>query len=248
MNPRVTHHGVTDSTSERAFAALADGTAAHGDVHVAESQTAGRGRLGREWSSPAGGDLYASLVLLPPPPGWPPAGLTMAVGLGVLRGLERLGAADLLLDWPNDVVDVAGAKLAGILVESRGFRSDAPHYVAGFGVNVTRREFPPALLEERPVTSLALQGVDTDAAHALTQILDEVDAALTQLDTTPHILCSAFVERTGLYEQDVEIRKMDTTLSGRLLGLDLDSGLTLASEDGTQVIIALEHVSLLRRI
>jgi len=248
VDRRTIHHGVTDSTSERAFAALEDGTASHGDVHVAESQTAGRGRLGREWSSPPGGDLYASMVLLPQPPGWHPAGLTMAVGLGVLRGLERLGAAGLRLEWPNDVVDAGGAKLAGIIVESRGFRQDAPHYIAGFGVNVTRTEFSPELLAERPVTSLALCNVDADAERALDEILVELDAALTQLDAAPHILCSAFVERAGMYEHDVEVTQADTTLRGRLLGLDLDEGLTLASEDGAQVVISLEHVSALRHV
>ena len=248
MDRRTIQHGVTDSTSERAFAALENGTAAHGDVHVAESQTAGRGRFGRKWSSPPGGDLYASVVLLPPPPGWDPVGLTMAIGLGVLRGLERLGIAGLRLKWPNDIVDSGGAKLAGVLVESRGFQPGAPHYVAGFGVNITRTEFPPELLEERPVTSLALCGVEADAERSLESVLDELDAALTQLEAAPHILCSAFVERAGLYERDVEVTRADTTLRGRLLGLDLDVGLTLASEGDAQVVIPLEHVSALRHI
>jgi len=247
VDRRTIHHGVTDSTSERAFAALTDGTAVHGDVHIAESQTAGRGRLGRTWSSPVG-DLYASVVLLPEPPGWHPVGLTMAVGLGVLRGLERLGVLGLRLKWPNDVVDTEGAKLAGVLVESRGFQSGAPHYVAGFGVNVTRTEFPPELLAERPVTSLAMCGVDSDVQRTLGEVLTELDAALTQLNTNPHILCSAFVERAGLYERDVEITHANTTLRGRLLGLDLDTGLTLAAEDGAQTVISLEHVSALQHI
>ena len=177
MDRRIIRHGVTDSTSLRAFAALEEGTAAHGDVHLASAQTEGHGRLGREWSSPPGGDLYASVVLLPPAPGFDPVGLTMAVGLGVLRGLERLGGADLSLKWPNDVVDARGAKLAGVLVESRGLQTSAPHYVAGFGVNVTRREFPAELVKERPVTSLALCGVETDAERALEGVLDELEAS-----------------------------------------------------------------------
>ena len=151
-------------------------------------------------------------------------------------------------DGANDIVDSGGAKLAGVLVESRGFQPGAPHYVAGFGVNITRTEFPPELLEERPVTSLALCGVEADAERSLESVLDELDAALTQLEAAPHILCSAFVERAGLYERDVEVTRADTTLRGRLLGLDLDVGLTLASEGDAQVVIPLEHVSALRHI
>ena len=248
MDRRIIRHGVTDSSSERAFAAIADGTAAHGDVHVASAQTAGRGRLGREWSSPPGGDLYASVVLLPPTPGLDPVGLTMAVGLGVLRGLERLGGASLSLKWPNDVVDAQGAKLAGILVESRGLQPSAPHYVAGFGVNVTRREFPAELMKERPVTSLALCGVDTDADRVLEGVLDELVAALSQLSASPHILCSAFVERAGLYGRDLELTRGSELHRGRLLGLDLDVGITLASQGGEEVIFPLEHVSALRHL
>ena len=248
MNYRVIHHGATDSSSERAFAALADKSASHGDVHVAESQTAGRGRLGREWSSPPGGDLYASLVLLPQPPGWPSPGVTMALGLGVLRGIERLGAADLRLKWPNDVVDKEGAKLAGVLIETRGLDRESPHYVAGFGVNISRTEFPQELLAERPVTSLALCGVETDAESALEEILAEVDAALQQLEKTPKILCSAFVERAAIYGQEVEVTKMEERLRGRLLDLDLTTGLCVVVEGGEQVNIPLEHVSAVRSV
>ena len=248
MDRRIIRHGVTDSTSLRAFAALEEGTAVHGDVHLASAQTEGRGRLGREWSSPPGGDLYASVVLLPPAPGFDPVGLTMAVGLGVLRGLERLGGADLSLKWPNDVVDARGAKLAGVLVESRGLQTSAPHYVAGFGVSVTRREFPAELVKERPVTSLALCGVETDAERTLEGVLDELGAALSQLSASPHILCSAFVERAGLYGQDLELTRGSESHRGRLLGLDLDVGITLASLDGGEVIFPLEHVSALRHI
>ncbi|MCH2105554.1 MAG: biotin--[acetyl-CoA-carboxylase] ligase [Planctomycetes bacterium] len=248
MDRRVIRHGVTDSTSERAFAALAEGSASHGDVHLASAQTAGRGRLGREWSSPEGGDLYASVVLLPPPPGYDPVGLTMAVGLGVLRGLERLGGAELALKWPNDVVDDDGAKLAGVLVESRGLQPNAPHYVAGFGVNVTRTEFPAELERERPVTSLALCGVEADAERALTEILSELEASLSQLADSPHILCSAFVERAGLYGGELEVQRGSETSRGRLLGLDLDAGLCLATQAGEELTIPLEHVSALRHI
>lgn len=248
MQRRVIHHPVTDSTTERAFAALRGGAAEDGDVHTADEQTAGRGRLGRSWSSPPGGDLYASLILLPPPPGPAPAGLTIAVGLGVLRGLERLGANDLSLKWPNDVIDGSGAKLAGVLIESRGLDSSAPHFVAGFGVNVTRTEFPPELLAERPVTSLALAGITADASQVLEAILPEIDAALTQLTAAARVLCSAFVQRAGLHEGAVELTRAGETLRGRILSLDLDQGITLASAEGSQVTIALEHVAALRRI
>ncbi|MCH2104515.1 MAG: biotin--[acetyl-CoA-carboxylase] ligase [Planctomycetes bacterium] len=248
MDRRVIRHGVTDSTSERAFAALAEGSASHGDVHLATAQTRGRGRLGREWSSPEGGDLYASLVLLPPPPGYDPVGLTMAVGLGVLRGLERAGGEELMLKWPNDVVDAAGAKLAGVLVESRGLQPDAPHYVAGFGVNITRTEFPAELTAERPVTSLRLLGITADTEGVLEEILGELEAALTQLIANPSALCSTFVRRAGLFNGPLEVQRGKELCRGRLLELDLEIGLTLETAEGAALTIPLEHVSALRQV
>ena len=248
MKQRIIQHGATDSSSERAFAALNEGSALNGDVHVAESQSAGRGRLGREWSSPPGGDLYASVIFLPQPPGWPPAGLTIAAGLGVLRGLERLGATRLSLKWPNDIVDSAGAKLAGVLIETRGLKEDAPHYVAGFGVNLSRTVFPPELLAERPVTSLALLGLEIEPESALAEILPELDAAIQQLEKSPNVLCSAFVERAGLYGRDVEVKKLDETTRGRLVDLNLETGLNLISGEGAQIKVPLEHVSGVRSV
>jgi len=248
VKQRIIQHGATDSTSERAFAALLEGSARDRDVHVAKSQSAGRGRLGRSWSSPPGGDLYASVILLPQPPGWSPAGLTIAIGLGVLRGLERLGATELGLKWPNDVVDSTGAKLAGVLIETRGLKKSAPHYVAGFGVNLSRTEFPPELLAERPVTSLALLGFEVDAESALAEILPELDAAIGQLEKTPNVLCSAFVKRAGLYDREVVVKKQDQDVRGRLVDLNLESGLSLIGEEGAQIEVPLEHVSGVRRV
>jgi len=248
VKQRIIQHGATDSSSERAFAALTEGSALNGDVHVAESQSAGRGRLGREWSSPPGGDLYASVILLPQPPGWHPAGLTIAAGLGVLRGLERLGATKLSLKWPNDIIDSAGAKLAGVLIETRGLKEDAPHYVTGFGVNLSRTSFSPELVAERPVTSLALMGLEIDAESALAQILPELDAAIQQLEKSPNVLCSAFVERAGLYGREVELKNLEETARGRLVDLNLETGISLISDDRARINIPLEHVSDLRSI
>ena len=126
MQFRVLRHGVVDSTSERAFAAIEDGSARHGDVHVAEAQTRGRGRLGRSWASAPGEGLYLSTVLLPGPPPLSPTALTMATGLAVHDAVRGLGVDAVRLDWPNDVV-VDDAKLCGILVESRGLTPAAPH-------------------------------------------------------------------------------------------------------------------------
>jgi BirA family biotin operon repressor/biotin-[acetyl-CoA-carboxylase] ligase len=108
---------------------------------LAEQQSAGRGRLGRQWSS----DLAFSLGLPLAPNDW--SGLSLAVGLSIVQSLHP----DLRLKWPNDVW-WQGRKLAGILIETAGFGNNR-YVVIGVGINIRPREgtglaTPPAWLQE----------------------------------------------------------------------------------------------------
>ena len=157
------HHASSSSTNDRALEWLANG-APDGALVTADQQSAGRGRLGRPWSSPPARDLYASVILRPGVPAQGFGALALAVGVGVREGLlAAFGGADawrdrgwpaLELKWPNDVL-LGGRKLAGILCESR-WRGREVEVVVGFGVNVHRSldEFEPSL--RASATSLAL--------------------------------------------------------------------------------------------
>ncbi|MFO7565372.1 MAG: biotin--[acetyl-CoA-carboxylase] ligase [Enhygromyxa sp.] len=158
------HHASLSSTNDRALAWLAAG-APDGALVTADQQTAGRGRLGREWSSPPGRDLYASVILRPGVSAQGFGALALAVGVGLREGVlaafggepawHERGWPELCLKWPNDLL-LGGRKLAGILCESR-WRGREVEVVIGFGVNVHRQleEFEPSLRAR--ATSLALQ-------------------------------------------------------------------------------------------
>jgi BirA family transcriptional regulator, biotin operon repressor / biotin---[acetyl-CoA-carboxylase] ligase len=112
---------------------------------VAEAQTAGRGRLGREWHSAPGDSLTFSLALPLTPPDW--SGLSLAVGVSVAESLHP----GIGLKWPNDLW-WQERKLAGILIETATFGGQR-YVVIGVGVNIARREAPglstpPAGLQE----------------------------------------------------------------------------------------------------
>ena len=240
MFARVHRHGVVDSTSERAFAELAAGRARHGDVHVAEAQTAGRGRLGRRWESAHGEGLFLSVVLLPEAPGPPPPALTLAGGLAALEGAETLGLVGARLEWPNDVV-VGDAKLAGVLVESRGFDPARPAFVLGIGLNVRQRSFQPQLVAERAVTSLALEGLDATVDAALEAVLASLALRLQQAFRAEPELARDFLERSGLLGRRVEVDFAQERALGVVVGLDPAGGLALLQPDGT-VHLPLAHV------
>lgn len=244
MQQRLIRHGLVDSTSERAFAALAAGEARHGDVHVAAGQTRGRGRLGRTWHSPAGEGLYLSLVLLPPPPPPSPAALTMAAGLGVLEGLRSLGLEAARLKWPNDVL-ARGAKLAGILVESRGLDPARPHAVVGVGVDVEQTAFPPALAAERRVTSLRLEGFPASVDETLTAVLGALGSRLDQVGADPAALARDYLAALGLAGRRVRVVAGSRDVSGELLSLDLDGGIRVRGRSGAPARFPLEHVGTL---
>ncbi len=163
---------------------------------VGERQTAGRGRLGRDWKSDTqgdGGTLTFSLGLPLQPQDW--SGLSLAVGLSVVQSLHP----DLQLKWPNDVW-WQGRKLAGILIETAS-AGDQRYAVIGIGINITPREgdglrTPPAALQELMPgldAPAVLQKVAAPLVHAVQVFASQGFAPLRQ----------AFHGRDLLYGQPV---------------------------------------------
>jgi BirA family biotin operon repressor/biotin-[acetyl-CoA-carboxylase] ligase len=105
---------------------------------VAERQTSGRGRRGREWVSPFGENLYYSLVLRIDGGMRQLEGMSLVVGLALLQVIRDAGVVNAGLKWPNDVL-VGKRKLAGILLELSGDPADVCHVVIGIGLNVNMR-------------------------------------------------------------------------------------------------------------
>ena len=126
------------STNDLA-ARLADEGAAAGTTIVADAQTAGRGRLGRTWASPAGAGLYTSIVLRPA--AHVTRLLTLAAGVAIADGIQRATGLVTQVKWPNDIY-VSGRKLAGILAEAGSAANGIPHVVVGFGINLLPAAYP----------------------------------------------------------------------------------------------------------
>ena len=126
------------STNDLA-ATLAERGAREGCVVSANAQSAGRGRQGRSWASPAGAGLYVSTVLRPAEHVLPL--LTLAAGVAVADGIQAATGLIPDLKWPNDVF-ISGRKAAGVLAEAAS--STAGMYVVlGFGINVMPAAYPP---------------------------------------------------------------------------------------------------------
>jgi BirA family biotin operon repressor/biotin-[acetyl-CoA-carboxylase] ligase len=156
----------------------AEAGAPSGTVIIAEEQTAGRGRRGRQWFASPGDSLTFSL-LWRFAPNTAPAGLSLAVGVGVANALLRVGAGNTALKWPNDILR-DGRKLGGILVE---LVPGAPHAaVIGIGINL---RLPAGMPEDVRATSAAICAADDvmDQNDVYAAVLLELLATLESFAT-----------------------------------------------------------------
>ncbi len=148
----VHHFEAVVSTNDLAKELAARG-APEGALVVAEAQTGGRGRLGRQWDSPPGAGLYVSLLLRPPLPPTEMPQITLTTAVAVARAVKRVTGVAPGIKWPNDLL-LAGKKLGGILTEMETESEQIRHLVVGLGLNVNNPAFPAEL--EPLATSLFL--------------------------------------------------------------------------------------------
>ncbi|UVS81884.1 biotin--[acetyl-CoA-carboxylase] ligase [Actinokineospora sp. UTMC 2448] len=147
------------------------GEAADRTVLIAEEQTDGRGRRGREWVSPPESGLYVSVLLRPDGVPTPKLGaLSLVAGVALIRMARHMGVM-AALKWPNDLlIGASMAKAAGILAEVAA--AEPPAVVVGVGVNVGRlpREVPPGA-GGLPATSFQQEGATADRAEVAVALL-----------------------------------------------------------------------------
>ena len=171
----VHRYGVVGSTNDLATEYAAAGRG-EGLVVVAEGQRRGRGRRGRRWHSPTGGNLYLSMLLEPAKKTgeWPE--LPGVIAAAVALSLADLGIGGIEVKHPNDVL-AGGKKIAGVLLESRicGERSHPVVVGIGMNVNVPVDRAPAGL--RGGITSVARElGADADTEGLLAGILEAVDS------------------------------------------------------------------------
>lgn len=138
--------GGTASTNDDLLEELRSG-APNGRVLIADQQMGGRGRVGHSWHSPAGVNLYMSVLLRPRLDDV--AALTplaLVAGLAVAESIRASTGVDAKVKWPNDVL-IGRRKVAGILMEAAESRSGGPALVIGIGLNVNQRAFPVDLVD-----------------------------------------------------------------------------------------------------
>jgi BirA family transcriptional regulator, biotin operon repressor / biotin---[acetyl-CoA-carboxylase] ligase len=213
------------------------------DFLAAEFQSAGRGRRTRSWIAPPGGAICLSLswsfASLPAAIGT----LSLAVGVCVLRALQRLGIAGVELKWPNDLV-ASGSKLGGILAELRAEAAGPAFVVIGIGLNV---ELGSTILER--IKATGTQATDLAALAAATPLaapapdrntiiaalVTELVAGLPQFERQGFDpFATEWRVADALVGKPVRVNVDGGNVTGHARGIDLDGALCVQTREGLQ--------------
>ncbi len=209
--------------------------ARHGQVCLAEQQTAGRGRRGRVWHSPFGGNIYLSFVWRINDSLVQPAGASLAVAIGLAQALEQMGLRDIGLKWPNDV-QYRGHKLAGILLEMTAEGGGGCQVVAGIGLNL---RLPPRYREQidQAVTDWhSIAGALPPRNALVAAILNHVFAAMTVFQAQGlAVLRDQWLARDVYHGRPVALVTPNRRIEGIARGIDDAGQLLLQQADGATV-------------
>ena len=224
------------STNTYLFERAADHMGKH-YAALAEKQSHGRGRRGRQWVSPFGKNLYLSL-LVPFSGGMASLeGLSLVTAIAVEKALTSLGIDAVGLKWPNDIY-ADGRKLAGILLEVTGEYNSHCQVVIGIGLNLSLSEDDAAAIDQPWVDLSSLKpGLSRNrvASAVLNELLLAV-ADFRQHGFAPYQ--QYWTERDVFHNKEVQISSASWQMAGKVKGVNRKGELMLQTERGTEVISA----------
>lgn len=222
------YYDTVPSTMDTAFRLGMEG-AKEGSVVCAEGQTRGKGRLGRNWVSPKGKGIYASMILRPSLLPSDAARLTLLAAVAVCEALRKVAGIDIKIKWPNDLL-VRDRKLAGILTELSAETDRVRFVVIGIGVNVNT---PLSLLPSRATSLKAELGRSASRVECLQEILRCLEKRYDQLNEEGFsTVIRQWKEFSSTLGQRIRIADRLGEVEGEAVDLDQDGGLLIRGDTG----------------
>jgi BirA family biotin operon repressor/biotin-[acetyl-CoA-carboxylase] ligase len=204
-----------------------------GAVVFAESQTQGRGRMGRKWVSPPRKGLWFSILLRPAMRPTMVTQLTIAAATGLFRAIQAQTGITAEIKWPNDIL-IRGKKVAGILTELSAELDTVKYVILGMGVsvNLSASDFPTDV--RKIATSLRIEtGQRLDRAALAIRILQELDRDYQRIAAGEfESVANEWEEHCATLGQNVVINIGGRTLRGTAESLDTDGALLLRTQHG----------------
>ena len=211
----------------------AENGAPQGALLVADMQTAGRGRRGRTWNSPAGINVYFTLILKPDYAPDKASMVTLLMALAVAEGIRETCGIEAGIKWPNDIV-VNGRKVCGILTEMSVEREFIHYVVIGVGINVGIQEFAPELTAS--ATSLEAEcGKSVSKAGLIANTMQAFEKYYEKFQSSTD-LSGVLTEYNGrLVNRGREVRVLDPKgeYQGVAQGINSTGELLVSMEDGS---------------
>lgn len=219
---------VIDSTNQYLIQRISE--LKSGDVCIAEYQSAGRGRRGRQWISPFGRNLYLSMYWRLDQGPAAAIGLSLVVGVIMAEVLQKLGADGVKVKWPNDLY-LNDKKLSGILVELTGKTGDVAHIVTGIGINIAMSKNQTEAINQQWI-NLEQVGIKIDRNELACEITNALREAFVQFEKQ---WLSMFIERwkrlDNFMDRRVKLIIGEKEIFGIAKGIN-DQGALLLEQDG----------------
>lgn len=225
-----------DSTNNYAKKLASEGTE-HGTLVTADMQTAGKGRMGRSFCSPAGGSIYMSVILRPKTDMQSSQLITSCIAAAAADAVDRVCGTDVKIKWVNDLY-LNGKKICGILTEAAiNFESGGLDYaVAGIGINLksVRETFPEELLEI--ATSVEDEtGRLPGRCRLIAEILKNIDSYMRDIEKKAFL--EEYRRRSFITGMRVAVSKYDEERIAVALGISDNAGLIVKYDDGTEEVL-----------
>ena len=231
IGTRMELHEALDSTNNRAKALAATG-APHGYLVIAESQSGGKGRMGRSFFSPEHSGVYITYILRPDVTAEKAVMITSMAAVAVARAIETVADVAVAIKWVNDLY-IGGRKVCGILSEaSMDFESGQLEYaVLGIGVNVAAMDFPEAL---RPIaTSIENEcGQRVSRSRLIAEISNQLDVLYGQLESAEFMAESR--ARSNVIGRDVWVIRGDERYEAHVTDIDDQGRLVVQTPSGVK--------------
>ncbi|MFC7783568.1 biotin--[acetyl-CoA-carboxylase] ligase [Rossellomorea sp. GCM10028870] len=231
---RVIHYEESVQSTQRIAHVLAGDGAAEGTLVIADEQTAGRGRLMREWHSSKGTGIWMSLILKPLLPPQKAPQFTLITAVAVVQAIEEATDLHPQIKWPNDIL-IDGKKVTGILTELQAESDKINSIIIGIGMNVnhTKEHFPDEL--QTIATSLAIEQGDTLSRSEIVQkVLERIEALysiyMKEGFTPIKLLWESYAISIG---KKIRARTINGTIEGRALGITDEGVLKIEDTTGT---------------
>ena len=244
QRPLIEVHSSVDSTNNIAMQ-YAQKNVASGFTCIAEQQTSGRGRRGREWVSPFARNLYMSTVWHFVQGVGALEGLSLASGVAVARALQRVGVRGAQVKWPNDILGISNQagktssneykKLAGILLEITGNAADQCQVVIGVGINLAMPEKAGESIEQPWTDVSSILGQKVNRNQITGFVLGEMLNMLTEFHQRGfQPFWQEWLSLDAYQNCPVELKMAENIVSGVSRGINEKGALLLETDEGIE--------------